>query len=61
MLSAFTPRSMAREHRSLIRQLCGYLWVGACRSPLLKPRQMTEFLDADALRSLLSWCSQRPG
>ena len=40
MLSAFTSRLMTREHRSLIRQLCGYLWVGANRSPLLKLRQM---------------------
>jgi hypothetical protein len=35
MLSAFTSRSMAREHRPLIRQLRGYLRVGANRSPLL--------------------------
>jgi len=25
LLSAFTSRLKAREHRSLIRQLCGYL------------------------------------
>jgi hypothetical protein len=28
MLSAFTLRLMAREHRSLIRQPRGYLWIG---------------------------------
>jgi hypothetical protein len=27
--------TLTREHRSLIRQHCGYLWVGASRSPLL--------------------------
>jgi hypothetical protein len=39
MLSAFTSRLlMTLEHRSLIRQRNGYLWVGANRSPLLSLR-----------------------
>jgi len=33
---AFTSRLVTREHYTLIRQRCSFLWVGANRSPLLK-------------------------
>jgi len=49
----YVPLHVAREHRSLIRQLCGYLWVGASRCPLLPlvvPFWNRKWLYADALR-----------